>query len=70
LIDSLGFAVRNKFEQNVCKALKVRESQKFKTPTGEFSTGFSTDCVENFEIPGKVTPKSPLAMLVMEDKGG
>jgi hypothetical protein len=45
----LGFAACNKFEQNVCKALKVRESQKFAYLAGEFSTGFSTDYVENFD---------------------
>jgi len=43
--------VRNKFEQNVCKALKVRESQKFAFGNVEFSTRFSTDCVENLSVP-------------------
>jgi hypothetical protein len=40
----------NKFEQNVCKALKVRESQKFALKRKEFSTGFSTDYVENLTL--------------------
>lgn len=43
--------MRNKFEQNVCKALKVRESQTFAFGKGEFSTRFSTDCVENLSDP-------------------
>jgi len=43
----LDFTAFNKFEQNVCKALKVRESQKVALGIGRFSTGFSTDCVEN-----------------------
>jgi hypothetical protein len=45
----LDFTAFNKFEQNVCKALKVRESQKVALGIGRFSTGFSTDCVENLE---------------------
>jgi hypothetical protein len=39
--------VVNKFEQNVCKVLKVRESQKVAHGIEQFSTGFSTDYVEN-----------------------
>jgi hypothetical protein len=54
----------------VCKALKVRESQKFATPTGEFSTGFSTDCVENFEDPQVTTQDSPHAIFGVEEKVG
>jgi hypothetical protein len=40
--------MRNKFEQNVCNALKVRECQKFAPRKGKFSTRFSTDSVETF----------------------
>lgn len=46
MLKSLEFTALNKFEQNVCKALKVRESQKVALPGGGFSTGFSTDSVE------------------------
>jgi hypothetical protein len=48
----LDFTAFNKFEQNVCKALKVRESQKVALGIGRFSTGFSTDCVENLGVLG------------------
>jgi hypothetical protein len=37
----------NKFEQNMCNVLKVREFQNFASKNGRFSTRFSTDCVEN-----------------------
>jgi len=52
--------VINKFEQNVCKVLKVRESQKFALPKEQFSTGFSTEYVENSDsLAGPLLAKSP-----------
>ena len=43
------FKVTKEFEQNVCNVLKVRESQTFAFAKREFSTSFSTDCVENLQ---------------------
>jgi hypothetical protein len=63
----LEFAVINKFEQNVCKVLKVRESQKFALPKEQFSTGFSTEYVENSDsLGGPLLAESPRHQLAKD----
>jgi len=49
--------IRYRFEQNVCKALKVREFRGFAIRMASISTEFSTSFVENDT--GLVTPIRP-----------
>jgi hypothetical protein len=56
------------FEQNMCKVLQVREYLKFASSKRPFSTGFSTEAVENYFSPRRPHEIQPKQTTISDHK--